>query len=109
LWNSAARTGSQISLSLAGKQREREGRTGVKERQVLWNKIWSFLVRFPTNLLKAPLADLLVKQREIFVGVLSLTRNERRATCREEEGEEEEEENVRDCWDDDVVMRGNVL
>jgi len=55
------------------------------------------LVRFPTNLLKAPLADLLVKQREIFVGVLSLTRNERRATCREEEGEEEEEENVRDC------------
>jgi len=29
------RTGSQISLSLAGKQREREGRTGVRERQVL--------------------------------------------------------------------------
>jgi hypothetical protein len=58
--------------------------------------------------LKAPLADLLVKQRVIFVGVLSLTRNERRATCREEEGEEEEE-NVRDCRDDDVVMRGNVL
>jgi hypothetical protein len=54
------------------------------------------LVRFPTNLLKAPLADWLVKQRVIiFVGVLSLTRNERRATCREEEGDEEE--NIRDC------------
>jgi hypothetical protein len=52
------------------------------------------LVRFPTNLLKAPLADWLVKQRVIFVGVLSLSLNDRRATCRDEEGEEE---NARGC------------
>jgi hypothetical protein len=30
---------TDLSLSLAGKQREREGRTGVSERQVLLNKV----------------------------------------------------------------------